>query len=353
MDIRTVFFALLVLLLGGIAGLIVLPLLQYVLAAALLAFLLYPLHTRLTRRVGSFASAILLTVFAVVATVLPFLVISLVVLQTAIEFIQEFDQDAAVETLTEFVAWAGFDGVVDFEVDVDELLGELVEQYATPVVEGLLREATTMLDLTLRLSLGLLVLVFLLYYFLKDGDALLQWIRSVAPLDEDVTAEFFEETRVITWAMLKTHVFVALVEGILGGIGLYLLGVPNPLFWTVIMVIVSILPIIGVWFVWGPAVVYLFVVGAPLEGFLLLAYGVSVLAVIDNYLRAILVDFDAGLHPAVVLVGVIGGIYLLGIIGIFLGPVVLAVFKASVNVFSRTYDSSGAAATDDEQGSSG
>lgn len=337
MDVRTGFFALLIVVLGSIAALIVMPLFQYVVAAALLAFLLYPLHTRLVPRVGSVASAIVLSVVAVVATVFPLLLISMVVLQTAIEFVQEFDQTTVANTVEERL-----NRYVDFEetfgIGVEEFVTELFEQYSSPVIESLLQEVTTLFEVTIRVAIGLMILVFLLYYFLKDGDDLLAWIREVAPLDDDVITSFFEETHVITWAMLKSHVFVAIVEGILGGIGLYLLGVPNALFWTVIMVIVSILPIIGVWLVWGPAVLYLFAVGAPVEAMLLFLYGVSVLAVVDNYLRAILVDRDSGLHPAVVLVGVIGGIYLLGIIGLFLGPILLAIFKASVTVFNEAYD---------------
>ena len=334
---QKVFFALLVFALGAVAFLIVQPLAQYVLAAALLAFLLYPLHRRLVPRIGPLASAAVLTVFAIVATVIPLLIISAIVLQTAIEFIEDFEYSATAERIDELLNhYVDFDEF--FDGGIEQALVEVFEQYAGPIAENLLQEVTTVFDLTVRVAIGLLILLFLLYYFLKDGDRLLAWIRTVTPLEDDVISEFFEETNVLTWAMLKSHVFVAIVEGILGGIGLYLLGVPNALFWTVVMILVSILPLIGVWLVWGPAVAYLFVIGAPVQGALLLLYGISVLAVIDNYLRAILVDIDAGLHPAVVLVGVIGGIYLLGIIGLFLGPILLAVFKASVNVFSRTYD---------------
>jgi len=95
--------------------------------------------------------------------------------------------------------------------------------------------------------------------------------------------------------------------------------------------------VIGVWLVWAPMVVYLIVVGDPVAAALLLAYGIAVLSVVDNYLRAIFVDRGSGVHPAIVLVGVLGGIYLLGIMGLFLGPILLALFKASVTVFDRTH----------------
>ncbi len=135
--------------------------------------------------------------------------------------------------------------------------------------------------------------------------------------------------------MLRSHVLVAIAEGVLGGIGLYVLGVPNVAFWTVVMIIVSFLPAIGVWLVWGPIVGYLFVMGDSVGASLLLVYGFTVLSVVDNYLRAVLVDLESGVHPGTVLIGVIGGLYLFGMLGLLLGPVLLATFKPSSKSSAR------------------
>ena len=338
MNVRTVFFAVLVALLGTVAALMVLPLLQYVLAAALLAFLLNPIHVRLVPRIGKRPSAIVLTVFAAVAAIVPLILLSIVVLDTVVSFLRRFDQTVIVDTLESLLFdLLGRDGTIP--ADVGDLLLEEIEAMVLPTLEVLLQELTTVLSSTIRISVGVMVLVFLLYYFLADGPLLLAWLRQTLPVDDAVLTELFEEINVITWAVLKSHVFIAIIEGILGGIGLYLLGVPNVAFWTVVMIVVSILPIVGVWLVWGPAVVYLFATGEPFGAAILLVYGVTVLGVVDNYLRAIFVKRGSGLHPAVVLIGVIGGIYVLGIIGIFLGPILLAVFKASLIVFSRTHES--------------
>jgi len=337
MDVRTTFFGLLVAALGTIAALMLFPLFQYIVAAGLLAFLLHPVHERLVPRVGSMVSALALTLVAAVGTVVPLVVFSLVIFRTAVRFANGFDPDAAIERADEFTS---------AYVDLEALLGSSFEQLATdaaervlsPLADRLLEEATGAITTSFRIGIGLLVLVFLLYYFLKDSDRLFRWIRTVTPLEQAMITEFFDETRRITWSVLKSHVFVAIVEGIAAGIGLWLLGVPNALFWTTVMIVLSILPVIGVWLVWGPAVVYLFVTSGAPRAVALLVYGLSVLAFIDEYLRAYLVNRGSGLHPAVVLVGVIGGISLLGVLGLFLGPILLAVFKASVNVFSREYN---------------
>lgn len=334
MDVRTAFFALLLLILGAIATLMIAPLLQYVMAAALLAFVLYPAFERLEPRLGPRLSAILLTGFAIVAAVVPLLVISVVILQTVVSFLNDFDEGHAMESVRELAA--DDLGLEAGQVDTLEtvVLAE-VESSFPDVVELVLLELVGLLNASIEMGVGVVVFVFLLYYLLVDGPGFVAWLGSVAPLDPAVREELFEEVSVVTWAVIYSHVLVAVVEGLLGGIGFSLLGVPNVVFWTVVMIVVSFLPAIGVWLVWAPAVGYLAVTDGPVTAVLLLVYGLTVLAVVDNYLRAIFVDRGSGLHPAVVVVGVIGGIYLLGIMGLFLGPVVLAVFKAGLNVFDR------------------
>ncbi|MXV60663.1 AI-2E family transporter [Natronorubrum sp. JWXQ-INN-674] len=333
MDVRTAFFALLLVALGAIAALLVAPLLQYVMAAALLAFVLFPLHERLTERLGNRLSALTLTGFAIVAAVVPILYFSIVILQTVFSFLDDFDELAAVEGLRTAALDLGVEAEVLDEIET-ELITE-IEGSLSGAVEIALQELIGLLNASIQMSFGLLVLVFLLYYLLVDGPQFVAWLSDILPLEEEVREELFEEVEVVTWAVIQSHVLVALVEGLLGGLGFYLLGVPNVAFWTVIMIVVSFLPAIGVWLVWGPAVVYLGITADPVSAVALLLYGVAVLSVVDNYLRAIFVDRSSGLHPAVVLVGVIGGIYLLGIMGLFLGPVLLAVLKAGLNVFSR------------------
>ncbi|ELY56174.1 hypothetical protein C491_14542 [Natronococcus amylolyticus DSM 10524] len=345
MDLRVVFMLFLVALLGGISALLLLPLLQYIVAAALLAFVLFPIHDRLAARtvdirgrtltISPRISAGVVTLFGVVATVLPLLLVSIVVLRTVLSFLEEFDDLAIAETVQETVHGLGID---DATVDeIEQFLSAEVEGFLEQGIEFVLQELVGLLDTSFRVGLGILVLVFLLYYFLVDGRRLVGWMGSVAPIEDETRTELVAEIEGVTWAVLISHVLVALAEGVLGGIGLYLLGVPNVAFWSVVMVVVSFLPAIGIWLVWLPIVGYLLSVGDPVGALLLLAYGVTVLSIVDNYLRAFLVDIGSGVHPGTVLVGVIGGLYLFGFLGLILGPVLLATLKAVLEVFSETY----------------
>ena len=348
MDVRALFLFLLVAVLGAVSVLLVLPLLQYVLAAALLAFVLFPIHERLVGRtfdvrgrtvtIGPRISAGAVTALGVVAVVLPLIALSILLLRTILAFLEDFDELVIVDSVRDVARELGIDQEV--LVDLEEFLRSEIDGFLDRGIEFVLQELLRLVDTSVRVGIGVLVLVFLLYYFLLDGRRLVAWIGSVAPIDDEIRTDLIDEIDAVTWAVLKSHVLVALVEGLLGGLGLYLLGVPNVAFWTVVMIVVSFLPAIGIWLIWAPAVGYLVWIGEPVGATALLLYGVAVLSVVDNYLRAILVDIESGVHPAVVLVGVIGGIYLFGILGLFLGPVLLAAFKAVLEVFGEAYDRS-------------
>ena len=282
-------------------------------------------------------SALALTLVAAVGTVVSLVVFSLVIFRTAVRFANGFDPDAAIERADELAsAYVGLEALLG--VSFEELATDAADRVVSPLAD--LYEATGTIATSFRIGIGigLPVLILLLYYFLKDSDRPFWWVRMVTPLEQAMITEFFDETHRITWSVLKIHVFVAIVEGIAAGIGLWLPGVPNTLFWTTVMIVLSILPVIGVWLVWGSAVIHPFGMSGAPRAVAPLVNGLSVPAFIGEYLRADLVNRGSRLHPAVVLVGVIGGISLLGVLGLFLGPILLAVFKTSVNVLSREHN---------------
>ncbi|SEV83131.1 AI-2E family transporter [Natrinema salifodinae] len=334
MDARTSVFALLACVLGGLAALMVLPFAEYVLLACVLAVVLRPAHERLAARVGPRLAALALTVVAVVAGIVPLVLVSLVVLRTAVSTVDSLDPDRIAD------AWRDLArtelGLADESVAAVEsaLRAELAGSVST-AADLTLNRAVGLVTTGADVAVGLFLAVFLLYYLLVDGADFVAWLREIAPLDPRVLDALFAEVHAVTWAVVRSHVLVAVVQGILGGIGLALLGVPYATTLAVVLVCASFLPTIGVWLVWGPVTVAQTVAIGPVRGALLAGYGVAVLAVVDAYLRAILVDKGSGLHPAIGLVGVVGGVSLFGIVGLFVGPVVLATLVAAVTVVQR------------------
>ncbi len=334
MDARTSFFALLACVLAGVTALLVRPLLEYVLGACLLAVVLRPAYERLAPRLGERLAALALTGLAIVAGLVPFALVSLVVVRTAASTLE----NASVEGITAYgseVARTEFGVEAETVVAVESALQAQLRETISSVVDVTLEQSLWLLSAAADVAIGTVAFVFLLYYLLVDGPAFLDWLRETVPLESAVLDELFAEVHAVTWAVLRSHVLIAVIQGALGGIGLALLGVPYATALAVILLFASFLPTVGVWLVWGPVTGAHAATGGPAGGAVLLGYGIVVLAVADYYLRSILVSRRGGLHPALALLGVIGGISLFGIVGLFVGPVILGALAAALRVGNR------------------
>lgn len=327
MEARTAFAWILVGVLTVLSGLVVEPFLDYVLAAMLLAFVLSPVQRRLEPAVGAKPSALALVVVTVALVVGP---VGLL-LRAAVAEVEQVP--ASVSEIP------GFEPVqrlleTNFGVQVAPQVDRLVRELSSIVAA----RGSGLASAGLHVFLGVLLLLFLLYYLLADGSDLLRWAKGVTPLPKSVQDQLYEEAEDATWAVLKGHVFVAVAQGLVSGVGLFVAGVPDSAFWTVVMMFLATVPIVGVSPVMGGAAVWLLVEGRLVAAVLLVVYGMSAVAVTDDYLRALVVDHESSLHSGVVLLGVFGAAYFLGAIGLFVGPILLAVSKATVEVFVGYYD---------------
>lgn len=311
--------------------LLVLPFLEFFLLAVLLAYPLRPLQTRFERRVGAHLTAGALVLGVIVAIVLPTLWLLRVVYREMTRFVDRVRSGEL--RLGETEAWIL--DVTGVEVDLLETAQGGLEETGLGTVDGAISIAGT----ATSLLLGVLVTMFLLYYFLKDGDRFNRWLRATIPLPTRIQNSLQQEFNEVMWAVLASHVFVAVVQGVVAGLGLIVLGIPNAVFWTVVMIILAVLPIIGSFLVWGPAAIYLVSIGRPFAGALLFVYGLVVVGLCDDFLRPVIVDryTETPLNPGAILLGVLGGLSLFGFMGIFFGPVIIGSLRAVLDVYRREY----------------
>ncbi|WP_049920053.1 AI-2E family transporter [Halobiforma nitratireducens] len=309
---------------------LVTPFLQYVLAAVLVAFLLSPVQRRLEDRTSPTIAAFALVAFALVAFIVPFLLVAVVVADDAATILQEVDPEAIGVAEVE----DRIEEEVGVEVDIVGTLADSAEQVGTALVE----QTAAWFGVFTHTLIGIGLALFLLYYLLKDGDRLLGWVRQITPLPDDVQDDLYDELEEVTWAVLAGHVLIAIIEGVIAGLGLFATGIPNAAFWTFVMVILSLVPLIGAPLVWLPASIYLAVTGEPLLAVGLAVYSAIVVGIADDYLRPIVVDRYAEISPAVIILGVLGGIYAFGIMGLFFGPVVVGALLAVLEVVDEHYE---------------
>ncbi|MFC5972329.1 AI-2E family transporter [Halomarina salina] len=327
---RVAFSAAFVVVLGLLAFSIVQPFLSFLLAAVLLAFVLFPVHRRLSDQLSSPVSAGVLVSGTVLAVVVPIAAFAAVVAGDVAALADGNQALPGLESV-EQVLRQQFGVQVQLRSRLRSIAGSL-PGYLASAAPGLVRGGV-------HATLGVLLLLFVEYYLLKDGAALVSWVRSVVPLPDPVAEELAEATDQMTWAVLKGHVLVAAVQGFVAGVGLFVVGVPNAVLWTLVMMFLALIPVVGVAPVLGGGILYLVVQGNALGAGFVVVYGLTVVAITDDYLRAFLVDrHAASLHPAVILVGVIGAAVAFGPMGLFFGPVVLGVFKTSVDVFRDHFE---------------
>ncbi|SFB68544.1 Predicted PurR-regulated permease PerM [Halobiforma haloterrestris] len=309
---------------------LVTPFLQYVLAAILVAFMLSPLQRRLEQRVSDAVAAFALVAFALVALVVPFVVVVAVVAGDAADMFQQVDP----ENLGTSEIESRIEEELGITVDIAGTVADSAEQIGSILVE----RTAAWFSVFTHAMIGIGLALFLIYYLLRDGDRLLVWLHERTPLPDDVQTDLYDELERVTWAVLAGHVLIAVVQGMIAGLGLFATGIPNAAFWTFVMIVLSLIPLIGSFLVWAPAVGYLLITGEPVLAVGLAVYSTIIVGATDDYLRPIVVDRYAKISPAVIILGVLGGIYAFGIMGLFFGPVVVGALLAVLRVVDEHYD---------------
>ena len=183
---------------------------------------------------------------------------------------------------------------------------------------------------------NLFVMLYLLFFLLRDEETLSRRIRDAIPLQAEHRQAFLLKFSIVIRATVKGDMLVALLQGTLGGLIFWFLGIGAPLLWAVVMAFVSLLPAIGAGLIWIPVAVYLLATGAIWQGVVLIIFGALVIGLVDNLLRPIMVGSDTKMPNYVVLVSTVGGLATFGLNGLVIGPVIAAMFIAAWDIFSAS-----------------
>lgn len=304
-----------------ICFLMISPYMGYLLSGLLLAFITYPLFQRFRTRLGPHVSASMVILVTVFAAILPFLILLGAVGGDAAALVSNLDAAQGLEAID--TAESLITQYTGQTVDIQQRAGELVGQIASALPSSL----SAVVALAADLSIGISLMVFLQFYALKDGKKLVAWTKKFDYITDERQNMLYNSTARSVWAVVKGHVLMAFAQGLLAGLGLWIFGVSNVLFWTFMMILLGFIPIIGSAFIWVPAALFLILGGQITSGILLLLYGAIVVGGSDNLLRPMVVDDDADIHPFFILIGLIGGVGLFGPVGLFLGPVIFGILK--------------------------
>jgi predicted PurR-regulated permease PerM len=314
-----------------------------VLWGAVLAIVFAPLYRRLSRSMRQQRNLAALTTVMIVVfiVILPLTLIAASLVQEASGVYEKFQSgelnlarnfQQAVDALPTWVA-----NLLD-RFGLTNLAG-VQERLSAGLMKGsqfLAAQALNIGQITLELIVRLFVMLYLLFFLLRDGDELFRIIKDAIPLRAEQQRAVFKKFATVIRATVKGTIVVAVVQGALGGLIFWFLGVRAPLLWAVLMAFLSLLPAVGAALVWLPVAIYFVATGAVWQGLVLIAYGVLVIGLVDNFLRPILVGTDTKMPDYVVLISTLGGIEIFGMNGIVLGPMIAAMFIVVWDLFSAS-----------------
>lgn len=216
---------------------------------------------------------------------------------------------------------------------IPELQQKLTEGAAT-LSQFVATRALSLGQGTVQFFVSFVIMLYLLFFLFRDGAALAVRIRRAIPLAEDQKRALIGKFTTVIRATVKGNIVVAMVQGALGGLIFWILGVQGVVLWSVVMAFLSLLPAVGTGLVWGPVAIYFLATGSVWQGLVLIAYGVFVIGLVDNILRPILVGKDTRMPDYVVLISTLGGMTFFGINGFVIGPLIAALFIAAWDLFT-------------------
>ncbi len=312
--------------------------------AIVLTILFYPFYSWLKRRLrisDSIASILTCTIIVIfLAVPVTFIAMALVdeivdIYKWAETYIREskFDIQSSPYSILSYL---------------DNMLGKYIEISTLDIKNIVLKsakEASTYMIQNLRgmisnftgFILNVILSIFAMYYLFKDGNKLVNNVKTLLPLSETDKNKIFQKNHEVIYATLYGGVLVAAVQGALGGISFWILGLSSPVFWGTIMAILSFIPMVGPAIVWIPAAIYLFIKANYLEAIILVVLGVFIIGLVDNILRPIVVSGKTKIHPLLLLFSILGALKVLGFIGIIAGPIILSLALVVIEIYKASY----------------
>lgn len=208
----------------------------------------------------------------------------------------------------------------EFTTQLSSVLSNFVNNTIVGVLNWL---AKFLLDLPNLLLQGA-VFIFVFFFTLRDQEKLKKYVSELSPLKKQQEKIFIDEFKGITNSIIFGYIIIGLIQGVVAGIGFFVFGVPRALFLTILAVFSSMFPLFGPWLVWVPAAIYLFSQGNVFVAIIFTVYCVLIVSSLDNILRPYIVSKNSSISPVVALIGMIGGLLVFGLLGLVLGPLILA-----------------------------
>lgn len=314
------------------------PFLLALFFGGLLAYICYPLYRWMAKKINRDVSALLICLVVVIILLIPTVVlVNALVRDSYTLYINSRELLSSGVTLESCE-----NRICDLlrQISSNPQVEYRAQESLKAITSWVIRKGTDFLMGVPKFLLNLFIVFMAMFFFLRDGDRFISKLGIYLNMQKHAYHQLISRTKDVMYAIVYGYGMVALMQGTLGAIGLWAFGISSPFFWGIVMAILSVIPFVGTSLVWGPAAVILFLKGMFADssammymGAGLFFYGLIVVSSLDNLIRPKLVGDKAKIHPAIILLGIFGGLALLGPIGFVVGPLVLSVASIMVDTY--------------------
>lgn len=327
----------LVIILGYLCYQIFKPFFSPIAWAIVLAIVFYPLLGFGKRYIKSRSLASLVALFLILLMIIgPFSSISFMIAMELKE-LPRYLEEGGMQEIKRTIESPYIRGITEkimktFNVTEAEIEKSILDNLSR-FGKGLIDDFTKGVGNIVSVSVNFVFMTFALFFMLKDGAAFLEKVSDYLPFTEEQKDRLISQTKDVIVSTIYGGVAVAIVQGSIGGLTFFFLGISSPALWGLAISIASFIPLIGAFGIWGPMTVYLFIRGDILQGIFLALVGTFIISLIDNILKPIIIGGRTKMPVLLIFFSVLGGIQLFGLIGLIMGPLVVAIFISVIDIF--------------------
>ncbi|MFH1316358.1 MAG: AI-2E family transporter [Candidatus Woesearchaeota archaeon] len=347
-DIKRYLFLGIFLILVIASYLIIRPFLTALLTSIILAYIFYPFYVSVFNKIknkGVSSFLVCIMIFMIISLPILFLINSLT---TGIQYVSSIESSLQADVLEEHClgkesVLCSFFGMYSKVINHDFVRGS-INQILSDLKNSMFNATKDVLFNVPTILLNIFVMFFVLYYLLKDGDKFIIALKKLLPVsdkDQNIIISKFEE---VTYAVVYGNILVALIQGFVALIGFWIFGFKSFLILGALTAIAALIPFIGTAIIWVPVSVFKIFSGlieggtlTTTQGMLMFAWGLFLVAGIDNIVRPWIIGNKTNLHPILILIGLLGGIVLFGFIGIIIGPIILSILVIFIDIFKKKH----------------
>jgi predicted PurR-regulated permease PerM len=305
---------------------IIAPFIASLLGAAVVAVAAYPLYKKFYKKTNKKSlSSLIVILLIILLIVIPLIFFANRLLE---ETINIYNSANSIELTVFSEKLNEFTGLnINFERHMRESLQEISNLFII--------SSANLLEKLVRGFLNFFIFFFTLFFLLKDGKKFARKLKKFLPIQENVERKLFNEINNVIKGLLSGILIVAILEGFIAFIGFYIFGIPNPLIWAFVIVLAAYFPIVGPATVYVPAAIYLAIMGDYIGAIFLFIYSFAFISYLDNLVKPKLMGMRSNINPIVVLLGVLGGINLMGLPGMVVGPLILSILFVIYRIYEE------------------